>query len=98
VATDVRLYMRGQVKHVLALLGELIITMVKVAEEHLDLLMAGFTHLQPAQPVRFSHWVMSHAAALLRDWLVNSSAVTCIYRESSRATPPPCIAYPHMHS
>jgi len=30
-------------------------------------LMAGVTHLQPAQPVRFSHWLLSHAAALQRD-------------------------------
>jgi hypothetical protein len=33
------------------LLSELLGAMVCVAEEHLDLLMAGFTHLQPAQPV-----------------------------------------------
>jgi argininosuccinate lyase len=49
------------------LLSELLGAMVCVAEEHLDLLMAGFTHLQPAQPVRFSHWVLSHVAALVRD-------------------------------
>ncbi|KAM3576968.1 hypothetical protein VYU27_001110 [Nannochloropsis oceanica] len=41
--------------------------MTSLASEHIDLLMAGFTHLQPAQPIRFSHWVMSHAAALVRD-------------------------------
>ncbi|KAF4316411.1 hypothetical protein BBO99_00008504 [Phytophthora kernoviae] len=38
-----------------------------LAENNIDLLMPGFTHLQPAQPLRFSHWVLSHGAALLRD-------------------------------
>jgi hypothetical protein len=49
------------------LLSELLLTMASLAEEHADLLMAGFTHLQPAQPIRFSHWVLSHVAALMRD-------------------------------
>jgi argininosuccinate lyase len=34
---------------------------------HIDVLMAGYTHLQPAQPIRFSHWLMSHMAAIRRD-------------------------------
>lgn len=29
--------------------------------------MAGYTHLQPAQPIRFSHWLMSHITPLMRD-------------------------------
>ena len=32
-----------------------------------DVLMPGFTHLQPAQTVRWSHWLMSHVAAWQRD-------------------------------
>ncbi|EWM26858.1 argininosuccinate lyase [Nannochloropsis gaditana] len=67
VATDVRLYLREETRRLRSLLVELLHTMTSLAREHLPLLMAGFTHLQPAQPIRFSHWVMSHAAALLRD-------------------------------
>lgn len=37
------------------------------AEEEIDVLMPGYTHLQPAQPIRFSHWLLSHAWALERD-------------------------------
>jgi argininosuccinate lyase len=37
------------------------------ASKHIDMLMAGVTHLQPAQPVRFSQWLLSHGAALQRD-------------------------------
>ena len=67
VATDVRLYLREETLRLRSLLSELLLTMTSLASEHIDLLMAGFTHLQPAQPIRFSHWVMSHAAALVRD-------------------------------
>ena len=67
VATDVRMWMRLEVwKITLDLLG-LIEAMANMGETHVDLLTAGVTHLQPAQPVRFSHWLNSHAAALLRD-------------------------------
>jgi argininosuccinate lyase len=37
------------------------------AEAHLDILMPGYTHLQPAQPVLFSHWLLSHFWKLQRD-------------------------------
>lgn len=37
------------------------------AEAEADVLMPGFTHLQPAQPVRWGHWLMAHAAAWQRD-------------------------------
>jgi len=67
VATDVRLYMREEARKIHGLLTDLIRTMSAVAEDRIDLLMAGFTHLQPAQPVRFSHWVLSHVAPLQRD-------------------------------
>ena len=48
---------------------ELIEVMANSGENNIGLLMAGVTHLQPAQPVRFSHWLLSHAAALQRDAL-----------------------------
>lgn len=38
-----------------------------VAEKYNDVLQAGFTHLQPAQVIRFSHWLMSYIIPLLRD-------------------------------
>ena len=37
------------------------------AEAEVDTLMPGYTHLQPAQPIRWSHWLMSHAWAWQRD-------------------------------
>mmetsp|Transcript_25426 Transcript_25426/g.33199 ORF Transcript_25426/g.33199 Transcript_25426/m.33199 type:complete len:470 (+) Transcript_25426:84-1493(+) len=68
VTTDLRLWLRDQVnQEVSKLMGEMLGVACQLAEDHIDLLMPGFTHLQPAQPVRFSHWVMSHTAALQRD-------------------------------
>ncbi|TMW55526.1 hypothetical protein Poli38472_010408 [Pythium oligandrum] len=67
VATDVRIYLKSTIVTISAALKELIGASTQLAENHLELLMPGFTHLQPAQPIRFSHWVLSHVAALLRD-------------------------------
>ncbi|TYZ68305.1 hypothetical protein PybrP1_012856 [[Pythium] brassicae (nom. inval.)] len=67
VATDVRLYMKGVIAALQDALKELVGAANQLAENHIELLMPGFTHLQPAQPIRFSHWVLSHVAALLRD-------------------------------
>lgn len=67
VATDMRLYLRQVCKQLTSALHELLGTCSQMAETYIDILMPGFTHLQPAQPIRFGHWIMSHAAALLRD-------------------------------
>jgi len=67
VATDLRLWLREQTLSAKSKLSVLINVCCDVAEQHIYVIMAGYTHLQPAQPVRFSHWLMSHAAALYRD-------------------------------
>lgn len=67
VATDMRLYMKDICKKMDASLRQLMGASTDLASQHLDILMPGFTHLQPAQPVRFSHWLMSHVSAFRRD-------------------------------
>ncbi|KAL0583455.1 hypothetical protein ABG067_006691 [Albugo candida] len=67
VATDVRLYLKSVIIKLQSSLSEFIGVGAQVAERHIDLLMPGFTHLQPAQPIRFSHWVLSHGAPIRRD-------------------------------
>lgn len=39
----------------------------KLAGETKSVLCPGYTHLQPAQPIRFGHWVMSHMSPIMRD-------------------------------
>ncbi len=67
IATDVRLWLRSQIDHLDGHLRDLIRTVVDRAEAEIDLLMPGYTHLQPAQPIRWSHWLLSHAWAWQRD-------------------------------
>jgi argininosuccinate lyase len=61
VATDMRVWLRGVLDEVERALVALVQAHVGRAEMEMDALMPGYTHLQRAQPIRWSHWVMSHA-------------------------------------
>uniref|UniRef100_A0A8C9GNG4 Argininosuccinate lyase n=1 Tax=Piliocolobus tephrosceles TaxID=591936 RepID=A0A8C9GNG4_9PRIM len=63
VVTDLRLWMRQTCSTLSGLLWELIRTMVDRAEAERDVLFPGYTHLQRAQPIRWSHWILSGAIA-----------------------------------
>jgi argininosuccinate lyase len=67
VATDTRLYVRDQIAQLRQHLARLQRAIVDKAKVHIDVLMPGYTHLQPAQPVRFSHWLLSFFWMLQRD-------------------------------
>ncbi|XP_043858832.1 argininosuccinate lyase isoform X1 [Dromiciops gliroides] len=67
VVTDLRLWMRRSCSALSAHLQMLLTTMVERAEAEKDVLFPGYTHLQRAQPIRWSHWILSHAVALSRD-------------------------------
>ncbi|KAI9348104.1 argininosuccinate lyase [Obelidium mucronatum] len=61
VATDMRLWLRTEAEKVRGMLKDLIQCAVGRAEQEMDILMPGYTHLQRAQPIRWSHWILSHA-------------------------------------
>jgi argininosuccinate lyase len=67
VATDTRLWTVEAERDILKDIATLLTVASQFAEHHIDILSAGYTHLQPAQPIRFSHWLMSHMAAIIRD-------------------------------
>lgn len=67
VVTDLRLWMRQTCSKLSTFLRVLIEAMVDRAEAECDVLFPGYTHLQRAQPIRWSHWILSHAVALTRD-------------------------------
>ncbi|KAF5101361.1 hypothetical protein D0Z03_000601 [Geotrichum reessii] len=67
VATDMRLYVRDELKIIREQLVSLIGVMIKRAEKEMDVLMPGYTHLQRAQPIRWAHWLSSHATFLAND-------------------------------
>ncbi|MCB0053195.1 MAG: argininosuccinate lyase, partial [Caldilinea sp.] len=58
---------REEIAHLRRHQRDLIATAVERAAEEIDILMPGYTHLQPAQPVRWSHWLLSHVWAWQRD-------------------------------
>ena len=61
VAVDVKLFTIEASKRAIDLLVELERIIFKVAEENLDSVMPGYTHLQIAQPVTFAHHIMAYA-------------------------------------
>jgi argininosuccinate lyase len=60
VATDVRLWLRSEIDLISALLRELQLALVDVAERHVAVILPGFTHLQVAQPVSFGHHLLAY--------------------------------------
>ncbi len=67
VATDLRLWGMEAARSLESLLNESVQALVALADRGIDLILPGYTHLQPAQPVRAAHWALSHAWPLLRD-------------------------------
>ncbi|HAF69992.1 MAG: Argininosuccinate lyase [Acetothermia bacterium 64_32] len=67
VATDLRLWLLSELPGIEAGLVGLEQALVGKAEGHLGLLMPGYTHLRQAQPLLFSHWLLSHFWRLERD-------------------------------
>ena len=67
VATDVRIWLRGEIDLISGLLLELQRSLVELAEPHADAILPGFTHLQVAQPVSFGHHLLAYVEMLGRD-------------------------------
>eukprot|EP00567_Pseudictyota_dubia_P004086 CAMPEP_0197455624 /NCGR_PEP_ID=MMETSP1175-20131217/41194_1 /TAXON_ID=1003142 /ORGANISM="Triceratium dubium, Strain CCMP147" /LENGTH=468 /DNA_ID=CAMNT_0042989521 /DNA_START=192 /DNA_END=1598 /DNA_ORIENTATION=+ len=67
VATDTRLWTVEAERGILKDMGTLLEAGAEVSAKNIDILMASYTHLQPAQPIRFSHWLMSHMTPIMRD-------------------------------
>lgn len=67
VATDVRLWLRGEIDEIAGLLTALQRVMVDKAAEHVDVILPGFTHLQVAQPVSFGHHLLAYVEMFARD-------------------------------
>jgi argininosuccinate lyase len=67
VALDVKLYVRDAIDNLIDLLKKLNEAYLAKAEEYYDVLMAGCTHLQVAQPTTFGHHLMAYYEMFLRD-------------------------------
>ena len=67
VATDVRLWLRGEIDLIVELLQALQRALVEVAENNVEVILPGFTHLQVAQPVSFAHHLLAYVEMFERD-------------------------------
>ena len=68
VALDLKLYLKEETRIVLTLLAELSRTVLALAEEHINTVMPGYTHLQKAQPITFGHHMMAYFSMFRRDY------------------------------
>ena len=67
VALDLRLYLKSEITSIREKLKKLLTVLADQAEEYRDAIMPGYTHLQRAQPVTFSHHLLAYAMMFLRD-------------------------------
>jgi argininosuccinate lyase len=67
VATDVRLWLRGEIDALAPLLAQMQRALLAVAAEHVDTILPGYTHLQVAQPVSFAHHLLAYVEMFARD-------------------------------
>lgn len=67
VALDLRLYLRDVIKETVTLISGLQKAIRDKARRNIDVVMPGYTHLQPAQPVLFSHYILAYWEMLERD-------------------------------
>lgn len=67
VITDMRLWLVQELRKIATCIRNLIKAMVHRAELELDICMPGYTHLQRAQPIRWSHWLCSYALGFASD-------------------------------
>ena len=67
IATDVRLYMRASIDDIIQLITAMQLSILDLAEENVNTVMPGLTHLQIAQPISFGHHLMAYFEMLKRD-------------------------------
>jgi argininosuccinate lyase len=67
IALDLRLFLREEIATIYEHILDLERSLITLADDNLEAIMPGFTHLQHAQPVLFSHHLMAYVAMLDRD-------------------------------
>ena len=67
VATDFRMYLRDAALHAAEAANNLMMALVRIAEENGETVMPGFTHMQHAQPVTLAQHMLAHAFRFSRD-------------------------------
>ncbi|MGY4686443.1 argininosuccinate lyase [Petrotoga sp. DB-2] len=67
IATDERLYLRNEILKIIDLLGQLNAVLLELSKKHKNKIMPGYTHMQRAQPITFSHHLLAYMEMFKRD-------------------------------
>jgi argininosuccinate lyase len=67
IVLDVRLFLRAEIKIIIALMNALQMQLVKLAKREIKTIMPGYTHMQKAQPVLLSHYFLAFGEMFARD-------------------------------
>jgi argininosuccinate lyase len=67
IATNLRLYLRGEIEFVIDALARWAEALLKKASDAEDAVMPSYTHLQRAEPVLVAHWMLAYVQMVLRD-------------------------------
>jgi argininosuccinate lyase len=68
VAVDMRLYLRDQTEQIMEMILNFMQILLELAEEHVETVMPGYTHLQRAQALSFGHHLLAYYFKLKRDY------------------------------
>ncbi len=68
VGTDIRLYLRDQIEQIRIGLRQFQGVLLDLAEQHIETLIPGYTHLQRAQPLSLAHHLLAYFQMTQRDW------------------------------
>ena len=68
IATDMHLYTKTEVQSIMEMVRKLQHTIVNIADQHVETIMPGYTHLQRAQPISFAHDILTYYWMLQRDY------------------------------
>ncbi|WP_245939923.1 argininosuccinate lyase [Stenomitos frigidus] len=68
VGTDTRLYLRDQIQHIRQRVRSFQAILLTLAEQHVETLIPGYTHLQRAQPLSLAHHLLAYFEMSQRDW------------------------------
>lgn len=74
VLVDLKLFIRSELREVVELIQPLFDTLIKLSEEHKDVLIPGYTHYQVAMPSSFGLWFGAYAESLVDDLLLLNAA------------------------
>ena len=68
VGTDIRLYLRAEIRDIQQYLRQFQAALLNHSEQHVETLIPGYTHLQRAQPISLAHHLLAYFQMTQRDW------------------------------